>query len=412
MLDVKFIVENAQAVQDNANKKNFKVDVSKVVELDVKRRELLTKMEETRAAQKKLGKDQIEEAKKLKAEVQALEPEVEKVTAEMMALAAQIPNMLLPSTPSGKDGSENVVVKKVGEPRKFDFEPKDHVELGKLLDIIELEKAAEMSGARFYYLKNEGALLELALVQFVISKLASRGFSPVIPPVLVKENAMYATGFFPADKNEIYHVNPGEDDLYLVGTSEVPLTMLHANEVVNVTDKPLHYCGFSTCFRREAGSYGKDTKGIIRVHQFDKVEMFSFCAPEVSEKEHEMLVGIEEEIVQELGFAYQLVNICSGDLGAPAAKKFDIEAWIPTQGCYREITSCSNCTTYQARRAGIKFTNAEGKKEFIHTLNGTACAMPRMIVSILENNQNADGSVTIPECLRPYMGGKDKIVPK
>jgi len=411
MLDLKFIVENAKAVQENADKKNFKVDVSKVVELDVKRRELLTKMEETRAAQKRLGKDQIEEAKKLKAEVQALEPEVEKVTAELMALAAQIPNMLLPSTPSGKDGSENVVVKKVGEPRKFDFEPKDHVELGKLLDIIELEKAAEMSGARFYYLKNEGALLELALVQFVISKLASRGFSPVIPPVLVKENAMYATGFFPADKNEIYHVNPGEDDLYLVGTSEVPLTMLHANETVNV-DKPKHYCGFSTCFRREAGSYGKDTKGIIRVHQFDKVEMFSFCSPEVSEKEHEMLVGIEEEIVQELGFAYQLVNICSGDLGAPAAKKFDIEAWIPTQGTYREITSCSNCTTYQARRAGIKFNNAEGKKEFIHTLNGTACAMPRMIVSILENNQNADGSVTIPECLRPYMGGKDKIVAK
>lgn len=412
MLDLKFIVENTQAVQDNANKKNFKVDVAKVVELDVKRRELLTKMEETRAAQKKLGKDQIEEAKRLKAEVQALEPEVEKVTKELMTLAAQIPNMLLASTPEGKDGSENVVARKVGEPRKFDFEPLDHTELGKSLDILELEKAADMSGARFYYLKNEGALLEFALIQFVISKLVSKGFSPVIPPVLVKENAMYATGFFPADKNEIYSVNPGEDELFLVGTAEVPLTMLHANEVVNVTDKPLRYCGFSTCFRREAGSYGKDTKGIIRVHQFDKVEMFSFCDPATSEKEHELLVSIEEEIVQELGFAYQVVDICSGDLGAPAAKKVDIEAWIPTQGCYREITSCSNCTTYQARRAGIKYPNAEGKKEFIHTLNGTACAMPRMIVSILENNQNADGTVTIPDVLRPYMGGKDKIVPK
>ncbi len=416
MLDLKFIVENAKEVQENADKKNFKVDVSKVVELDVKRRELLTKMEETRAAQKKLGKDQIDEAKKLKAEVQALEPEVEKVTKELMTLAAQIPNMLLFSTPAGKDASENVVVRKVGEPRKFDFTPLDHTELGKSLDILELEKAADMSGARFYYLKNEGALLEFALIQFVISKLVSKGFSPVIPPVLVKENAMYATGFFPADKNEIYSVNPGEDELFLVGTAEVPLTMLHANEVVNVADKPLRYCGFSTCFRREAGSYGKDTKGIIRVHQFDKVEMFSFCDPATSEKEHEFLVSIEEEIVQELGFAYQVVNICSGDLGAPAAKKYDIEAWIPTQECYREITSCSNCTTYQARRAGIKYPIVEGsntgKKEFIHTLNGTACAMPRMIVSILENNQNPDGSVTIPDVLRPYMGGKDKIVPK
>ncbi len=412
MLDLKFIVENAQAVQDNANKKNFKVDVSKVIELDTKRRALLTKMEETRAAQKKLGKDQIDEAKKLKAEVQALEPEVEKITTEMMALAAQIPNMLLSSTPAGKDGSENVVARKIGTPRKFDFEPLDHTELGKSLNLLELEKAAEMSGARFYYLKNEGALLELALIQFVISKLVSKGFSPIIPPVLVKENAMYATGFFPADKNEIYSVNPGEDELFLVGTAEVPLTMLHANEVVNIGEKPLRYCGFSTCFRREAGSYGKDTKGIIRVHQFDKIEMFSFCDPATSEKEHEFLVSIEEEIVQELGFAYQVVNICSGDLGAPAAKKFDIEAWIPTQGTYREITSCSNCTTYQARRAGIKYQNTEGKKEFVHTLNGTACAMPRMIVSILENNQNADGSITIPEVLRPFMGGKDKIVPK
>ena len=416
MLDLKFIVENAKEVQENADKKNFKVDVSKVVGLDIKRRELLTKMEETRAAQKKLGKDQIDEAKKLKAEVQALEPEVEKVTKELMTLAAQIPNMLLFSTPAGKDASENVVVRKVGEPRKFDFTPLDHTELGKSLDILELEKAADMSGARFYYLKNEGALLEFALIQFVISKLVSKGFSPVIPPVLVKENAMYATGFFPADKNEIYSVNPGEDELFLVGTAEVPLTMLHANEVVNIVDKPLRYCGFSTCFRREAGSYGKDTKGIIRVHQFDKVEMFSFCDPKTSEKEHEFLVSIEEEIVQELGFAYQVVNICSGDLGAPAAKKYDIEAWIPTQECYREITSCSNCTTYQARRAGIKYPIVEGsntgKKEFIHTLNGTACAMPRMIVSILENNQNPDGSVTIPDVLRPYMGGKDKIVPK
>ena len=416
MLDLKFIIENLAQVEENTKKKNFKIDFSKVSELDKKRRSLLTQMEEKRATQKRLGKDKIEEAKRLKEEIKALEPELEKTVKELNEIVAQIPNMLLSSTPVGKDETGNVVVRKEGKPRKFDFKPLDHTEIGHNLNLLELEKAAEMSGTRFYYLKNEAALLEFALVQFVLQKLVSKGFTPIVPPVLVKENAMFATGFFPADKNEIYHVNPAEDDLYLVGTSEVPLTMLHAGEILHGEKLPLRYCAFSTCFRREAGSYGKDTKGIIRVHQFDKIEMFSFCHPEKSEEEHEFLISIEEEIVKELGFAYQVINICSGDLGAPAAKKLDIEAWIPTQEKYREITSCSNCTSYQSRRANIKYSITSGKnawkKEFIHTLNGTACAMPRILVSILENFQNKDGSITIPEVLRPYMGGLTKIETK
>ncbi len=223
---------------------------------------------------------------------------------------------------------------------------------------------------------------------------------------------MYATGFFPADRNEIYHVNPEDDDLYLVGTSEVPLTMLHAKEILDKEKLPIRYCGFSTCFRREAGSYGKDTAGIIRVHQFDKIEMFSFCHPDKSEEEHELIREIEEEIMQELGFHYQVVNICGGDLGAPAAKKYDIEVWIPTQEKFRELTSCSNCTDYQSRRSKIKFKNQEGKNENLHTLNGTAIAIARTLVAILENYQNADGSVTIPEVLQAYMGGRSKIEKK
>ena len=271
-----------------------------------------------------------------------------------------VPNPPLDSVPEGKDEESNAVIKTHGEKPTFNFEPKDHIELGKSLDIIDIERGVRASGARFYYLKNEAALLEFALIQHIIHKLNSKGFNPVIPPVLVKEEAMYATGFFPADRNEIYHVNPDDDDLYLVGTSEVPLTMLHTKEILEEEKLPIRYCGFSTCFRREAGSYGKDTAGIIRVHQFDKIEMFSFCHPDKSEEEHELIRETEEEIMQELGFHYQVLNICGGDLGAPAAKKYDIEVWIPTQGKFRELTSCSNCT--DAKHVDQKL-NTKTKKE-------------------------------------------------
>ena len=327
-----------------------------------------------------------------------------------------IPNPPLESVPAGKDETENKVIKTVGKKPEFGFKPLDHVTIGKNLDLIDIETASQMSGTRFYYLKNDLVLLELALIQFVMQKLVSKGFKPILPPLLVKEKAMIATGFFPADRNEIYHVNPEDDDLYLIGTSEVPLCMLHAGQILEPGKLPLRYVGFSSCFRREAGTYGKDTHGIIRVHQFDKIEMFSFCHPSKSEEEHELIRSIEEEIMQELGFHYQVVNICGGDLGAPAAKKYDIEAWIPTQNRFRELSSCSNCTDYQARRAGIRYwveqsetLSKKSEKRFLHTLNGTAVAMARTLVAILENYQQRDGTVEIPDILRGYMGGRTHI---
>jgi len=311
---------------------------------------------------------------------------------------AALPNLPLDSVPAG-DETKSEVIKKVGEPKKFDFPVRDHVELGKINDIIDIERAAKISGARFYYLKNEAALLEFALTQFVLQKLVSKSFTPLIPPILVKERAMFGTGYFPADLNEIYHVNPQEDDLYLVGTSEVPLISYHADETLAEKELPKRYCGFSTCLRREAGSYGKDTKGIFRAHQFDKVEMVSFADPEKSLAEHEFLLLIEEEIIKDLGLPYQVVNIAAGDLGSPAAKKYDIEVWFPSEKKYRELTSCSNTTDYQARRLNIRTEKSSGKV-LVHTLNGTACAIGRTLVAIMENYQQKDGSIEIPEILK------------
>lgn len=426
MVDIKFIVENPDLVKKGATKKHVKVDIDKILKLYEERKEKMRKVENLRARQNAVSKEipkakdknkLLKEMSGVKEEIKSMEPAIEKLEVEIEKLALTIPNPPHESVPEGEDESYNKVVKTHGKKPKFDFTPKDHIELGKNLDIIDIEKGARTSGARFYYLKNEATLLEFALIQHIIHKLVSKGFCPVIPPVLVKEEAMFATGFFPADRNEIYTVNPSTtdnpegDDLFLVGTSEVPLNMLHANEILEKSTLPIRYCGFSTCFRREAGSYGKDTAGIIRVHQFDKVEMFSFCDPDKSYEEHEMLRGIEEEIMQELNFHYQVVNICGGDLGAPAAKKYDIEVWIPTQNKFRELTSCSNCTEFQARRSKIRYKTEKGNA-YIHTLNGTAIAIARTLVAILENNQNKDGSVNIPEILQPYMGGRTKIIPK
>ncbi len=426
MIDIKFITEDPEKIKAGAKKKNVKVDIDKILELDKQRKELIQKIEQLRARQNEVSKlipqtdgDEkaklLEEMKSVKEAIQKDEPEMEVLESEITALASLVPNPPLDSVPEGGGEEDNQVVNMHGKQPQFDFEPRDHIELGKKLDIIDIERGVRASGARFYYLKNEAALMEFALIQHIINKLVSKGFSPVIPPVLVKEEAMYATGFFPADINEIYHVNPptkdnpDNDNLYLVGTSEVPLTMLHYTEIMDMEKLPLRYCGFSTCFRREAGSYGKDTAGIIRVHQFDKIEMFSFCHPDKSEEEHELIRSIEEEIMQDLGFHYQVINICGGDLGAPAAKKYDIEVWIPTQGKFRELTSCSNCTNFQSRRSKIRYKDKDGQKDYIHTLNGTAVAIGRTLVAILENYQNKDGSVTIPEVLRPYLGGKSKI---
>ena len=420
MLDVKFIIENPEAVKRGAARKNVECDIDQIVKLYEDRNQALQQVEELRARQNKVSKEipqaqdkepLLKEMTQVKEEIKSLEPKVNELEAKIDELAALVPNPPLDSVPDGGE-EENQVVNTHGQQPKFDFEPKDHIELGKNLDIIDIERGVRTSGARFYYLKNAAVLLEFALMQHISQKLVSKGFSPVIPPVLVQEKAMYATGFFPADRNEIYHVNPEEDDLYLVGTSEVPLTMLHAEEIIDNAQFPKRYFGFSPCFRREAGSYGKDTAGVLRVHQFNKMEMFVFCHPDQSEEEHELIRQTEEEIMQDLGLHYQVVNIAAGDLGAPAAKKYDIEVWIPTQGKFRELTSCSNCTDFQARRSKIRFKDTEGNKSYAHTLNGTAFADTRTLIAIIENYQNADGSVTIPEILRPYMGGIDKITPK
>ncbi len=425
MLDIKFIIENPGLVKQGVARKHAHADIDQIVKLYNERNEKMQKFELIRAKQNEQStkvKDAPKEEKakliaemtKLKEELKELEPEVTRLEKEIDDLAVMVPNPPGESTPDGTE-ADNKPCKTHGEKPKFDFEPKDHIQLGTSLNLLDLERGTRTSGTRFYYLKNEAVLLEFALVQHILHKLMAKGFQPIIPPVLVKEEAMFATGFFPADKNEIYHVNPKSeanpenDDLYLAGTSEVPLTMLHYTEILPEEKLPIRYVGFSTCFRREAGSYGKDTAGIIRVHQFDKIEMFSFCHPDKSEEEHELIRSIEEEIMQELGFHYQVLNICAGDLGMPAAKKYDIEVWIPTQGKFRELTSCSNCTDFQARRSKIRYKTAAGKNEYIHTLNGTACAMTRTLVAILENYQNADGSVTIPAVLQPYLGGRTQI---
>lgn len=414
MLDLKLIRQKPEEIKKALKKKHIEItQIDNVVALDLERRNFSKEIDELKAKKNKASKAipslKDEEKEKLLGEMQyvkerlsSLEPKLQKIDEELESLLVSLPNPPLESVPEGEDEKDNVVARTVGKPPKFSFEPLDHVDLGKKNDLIDIESAANSSGARFYYLKNDAVLLEFALVQFVMAKLISKGFSPVIPPVLVKEKAMFGTGFFPADRNEIYHVNPEDDDLYLVGTAEVPLCMLYADKILQAEELPKRFMGFSTCFRREAGSYGKDTRGILRVHQFDKIEMFSFCHPDKSEVEHELLLAIEEEIMQDLGFYYQVVNICGGDLGAPAAKKYDLEVWIPSQKRFRELTSCSNCTDFQARRANIRFKQ-DNENRAVHTLNGTAMAIGRTLIAIMENYQTAEGKIAVPKALHKYL---------
>ena len=294
------------------------------------------------------------------------------------------------------------------EPTKFDFQPKAHYEIGEAKGWIDTEKGSEVSGARFWYLKGDLVLLQFALINYAMSKLVAKGFNPILPPVLVREKAMFGTGFFPADEDGLYQVSPGEDDLHLVGTSEVPVTSYHGGETMDL-EKPQMYVAYSPCFRREAGSAGKDMRGILRGHQFDKVEMVSFCKQEDSKNLHDFMVWVEEEVRQGLKIPYQKMNVCSGDLGNPAIKKYDLEAWMPWQEKYREVTSCSNVWEYQSRRLGIKYKDSEGKSQYAHTLNGTVMALWRCMIAIIENYQTAEGNVKIPEVLVPFMGGKTEI---
>jgi len=382
-----------------------------LLEADRAVREVQPRVEELRAKRKVKGKptpEQLVELEQIKQELQALEEQLAAAEARRKVLLDRIPNPPSDDVPDGQTEEDAVEIRRVGEPASFDFPPKDHVELaeGNGSPMIDLARGAKVSGARFAYRLGDVALLELSLYRFALDRLVSRGFTPVLPPVLVREEAMYGTGFFPTDEVNIYAVE--RDELLLVGTSEVPLAAMRGDEILDEGELPLRFAGYSTCFRREAGAAGKDTRGIFRVHQFDKVEMFVFCTPEASLEEHERLLDIEEALVQELGIPYRVVNCAAGDLGASAAKKYDIEAWFPGRNGYGEITSTSNTTDYQARRLRIRVRRANGVEE-LHTLNGTA-ATARVMVAIMENFQEADGSVTVPAVLTefgapPRLGG-------
>ncbi|MFC1663939.1 serine--tRNA ligase [Patescibacteria group bacterium] len=408
MLDIKFIRQNPKEVKEGCKKKQVKVDIDKILALDQKKREYLQKKEGLKSKQNKLGKDEIKEAKKLKAEIKKIEPKLKEIEKELQNLLLHVPNLPQDDVPVGKDEKDNVVLEKIGKETNFSFKPKDYMEIGESLDLIDVKKAAKTSGTRFGFLKREAALLEFAIICFAFEKLIKKGFIPVVPPVMLKSEMAKGMGYLEqADANEAYYLP--QDDLYLIATSEQSLGTMHANEIFQEKDLPRRYAGFSTCFRREAGSYGKDTKGIFRVHQFDKVEMFSFSKPEESKKEHKFFMEIEKELMKDLKIPYQIVQICSGDLGFPVANKYDIEAWIPSEGCYRETHSCSNCTDFQARRLNIRYRKKDNQLNFVHTVNGTALAIGRTLIAIIENYQQKDGSVLVPEVLQKYF--KFKKIP-
>jgi seryl-tRNA synthetase len=423
MLDLKAIRSDPGRFKDALARRGAADQVDELLALDARRRKLLPEVENAQAERKILSK-QIGEKKKagedaeelmatvqgLKERIEAGKEELEQAEARLGELALTLPNLPDPDAPEGLTEDDAVVLREVGERPSFDFEPRDHLEIGTELDLIDMEAGAKLSGSRFAYLKGDLVLLELALVRFAIELVRAEGHEPVVPPVLVREEALKGTGFLPGDRDQIYEIP--KDELFLTGTSEVGLAGLHADEILDAASLPLRYCAFSTCFRREAGAAGRDTRGIFRVHQFDKVEMFSFVEPETSRDEHERLLAIEERILGELEIPYRVVNVAVGDLGAPAAKKYDCEAWIPSQGRFRELTSCSNTTDYQARRLGARYRPGEGEApQAVHTLNGTACAVGRTIIALMENRQESDGSFTLPSSLHPY-GAPDRIAPR
>ncbi|MDD3190260.1 MAG: serine--tRNA ligase [Candidatus Pacebacteria bacterium] len=415
MLDIKFIRENPDRIKEEIKRRNMKIDLDSFLSLDEKKRGLTQQIEALRAKQNeatelmKKGRDEklISEMQKIKSEIGEIEPELKDLEEKTKKILLTLPNITHESVPIGPDESGNVVIRTVGEKPKFDFAPKQHFEIESVKYLIDSERGAKVSGSRFWYLKGDLAKLEFALMQYAFNFYSSKGLMPMIVPMLVREDAMYGTGFFPADENEIYRVNPDEDNLFLVGTAEVALAAYHMNENLDFSDGPKKYMGYSSCFRREAGTYGKDMKGILRGHQFNKIEMFIFCKPEESWQWHEKLLQYAEEFLQSLGLCYQVLNMCTGDIGAPNAKKYDIETWLPGQDTFRETNSCSNDTDFQARRLNCRYTDENGKKQFVHTINNTGTS-DRPLIAILENYQQEDGSVIVPEVLRPIFG-KDRI---
>jgi seryl-tRNA synthetase len=426
MLDIHFVRDNLDAVKANLRNRNVKADIDSAVRLDDDRRRLAheaqTFQQRANEISKLIPKEKdaatkqtlIQEGKELRGKIGELEAKVKQVESSLEAALLNIPNMSHPEAPVGTEAKDNKVLRKWGEPRHFDFKPKDHVALAEALNLVDFEAGAAVAGQKFYFLKNEAVLLELALQQYAVQTLVREGYTPIITPDLARTEVLEGIGFIPRDPNpetrQIYTI--ADSDLCLIATAEITLGGMHRDQILDQSKLPIKYVGVSHCFRTEAGAPGRDTRGLYRVHQFTKVEMFAFCVPSESEAIHQELLRIEEALFQGLGLPYQVIDTCTGDLGGPAYRKYDIEAWMPGRGEggeYGEVTSTSNCTDYQARRLKVRY-KSQGQKgtHFVHTLNGTAVAVSRALVAILENYQQADGSVVIPEALRPWVG-KDKI---
>jgi seryl-tRNA synthetase len=425
MLDLQFVRENVEKVRANIAQRGVKADVDLVLALDDERKRLVTDLQKLQQRQNEIAKSLpresdptikqaiIAEGRELKERVAQLNKEVDRVEADLHAALMKLPNMTHPDAPVSVDPAGNRVVRRWGEPPSFDFAPKDHVALAEALDLVDFEAGASVTGQKFYFLKNEAVLLELALVQLAIQKLLTEGYTPIITPDLARAEVLEGIGFQPRDSAETRQVYTiADSDLCLIATAEITLGGMHRDQIFDELDLPKKYVGLSHCFRTEAGAPGRDTRGLYRVHQFTKVEMFAFCTPDQSEAIHLELLRIEEEIFQSLGLPYQVIDTCTGDLGGPAYRKYDLEAWMPGRGPngeYGEVTSTSNCTDFQARRLKIRFRKAGQKgTQFVHTLNGTAIAVSRALVALWENYQQADGSIVIPPVLRPWVG-KDRI---
>ncbi len=418
MLDIKFIRENPDKVKKACKKRQAKVDIEGLLKIDKEKREKLQKIEKIRAEKNKASrkitatKDK-KEKKKIISEMQKLDKKGDKLEKDLRELESkfkeliyQIPNIPFDDVPVGKDEKDNVIVRQVGKKTKFDFKAKDYLEIAESLDLIDMKRAAKISGSRFGCLKNEAVLLEFALVNLAFEILTKKGFTPLIPPVLIKSEIMKAMGYIDTKEDLAERYFFEKDDLFLVGTSEQSVGPIHKDEILQKKELPKRYVAFSTCFREEAGSYGKDTRGIFRVHQFDKIEMFSFCEPEKSQSEYQFFVEMEEKLMSLLKIPYRVVQLCTGDLARPSAATIDIETWFPCQNKYRETHSVSNCTDFQARRLNIRYRDKGNKLNFVYTLNGTAFAIGRMLIAIIENYQQKDGSIKVPDALQKYLGFK------
>lgn len=431
MLDIKFIRENLALIEKTCEQKHCKVDLKRLVEVDDERKNLIQKSEELKAKKNEVSKNVAtlkgEEREKILAEMKEVSTQEKELDArlsiikeEFTSLMLRVPAPVSEKTPVGKDDTENVEMYTWGELPKFDFTPLDHIELGKRLDIIDIERGVKVSGSRNYYLKGDGARLELAILMFTLDKLVKKGFITFLPPLLVNYDAMMGTSYFPGGEEQAYSVGVEKvrgggiepDEKYLIGTAEVPVTSYHSGEILAESELPKLYAGYSPCFRREAGTYGKDTHGLYRIHQFQKIEQVIICKNDKDEsaKMHEMILNNAKEVLEDLKLPYRVVNVCTGDIGKGQVYKNDIETWMPSRKSYGETHSCSTFYDFQSRRLNLRYKDSAGKTQFCHTLNNTCIASPRILIPILEIYQNPDGTVTIPEVLRPYMGGQEKIL--